>query len=69
MSAVGNEYRIVVLGDLSARIGGKVRESVIGSFGVPRENGNDAETEFLCRLKSMRCINLLSSEDSQISMG
>ena len=38
MDRVGNRYRLCMLGDLKGWIGDRVRVSIIGAFGVSREN-------------------------------
>lgn len=40
MNAIGNEYRLVVLSDLSERTGDEVRNGMVGSLRVPGGNDN-----------------------------
>ena len=47
--------KLIVLGDMNARVGNEVMEGVVGSFGVPGRNENGASLVRMCRENEL-CI-------------
>ena len=48
LERVGNGYTLCILGDLNEWIGNKIRVSITGAFGFPRENDNGKSDGVLC---------------------
>ena len=58
---IGNGYRLCVLGDLSRRIGDRLRQGITGAFGVPGENDNGRRVVEFCAEREL-CVGYMYFE-------
>ena len=54
---LGKEYRLCLLGHLKGWIGDRVRASIIGAFGVSRENDEGRRVMEFCAERELCVVN------------
>jgi hypothetical protein len=57
MDGLDGEDRVIVLGDMNARVGNEETEGIIGKFGVPGKNENGEKVLNLCMERGMVVMN------------
>lgn len=57
MNAVGNGYRLLVVGDLNGKVGECVRDGITGAFGVPEMNENGERVVDFCAERELSVAN------------
>ena len=58
LDSIGNGYRLCILGDLNRWIGDRMRDGIIGAFGVPGENDNDRRVVEFCAERGLYVGNI-----------